>query len=390
MSEFKKQNYLQSFNLIGEVKVNDYTFKIDESGKNNQDFVYNNMGLNVFCGEEYGDIYCEMMGGYNCKNPNKIYAHGRNEDGTDNFDDKIEVLWEDRNDESTLKELGDLCFIKVGLETENNKTVEKRFLSSYDAIIYIKDHLKNDMTVNIKGSLKHSPYNGNTQVKKEIKSIFLSKAEPKDYKATFRQTVLLTPESATVEKIDKEKRTLYIDAFVLDYVNGYKGTDYKGIVPLPYTYEYLIDIEDMARTKKQIALMFKVKKDVTEIGFEGKLVEGGRVQKVTYDDLDPDLKDLVDIGVFTEEEACAKYTDGSKERRMIITKPATRRIEEDGNVKVEISKIEKKYKLDDLVIDLSEYQNESDTTESDEDLTDDISASDDNDELDLESLFKDD
>lgn len=370
-TELKKKNYKQSFQVIGSAKVNDYTFKLDEKGKNNSNYVYNSMLLNVDCGEKYGDIGVELMGGYNSVNPNKLYVHGKNQDGMDDFDNKFTLEWEDRNNESMLKDLGELCFIKVGIEKdEDGKFIEQKFLSEYDAIKYLSKHLKNGMSVNIKGTLKYSIYQDKTQVKKEITSIYLSKLEPENYRATFRQTVLLDKESATAKNIDKEKKVINVNARILEFVSGYKGTDFKGIVPMPLKLEYPVDIskDEFEKTKKQIDLMFKVTKGITEITFEGDLVEGGKVNTVTYEELDKDIKDLVDAGILSLEEALAKYTDGSKEKRMIIRVPSTTKIEVDGLPKVKIDKIENKYTEEDLVIDLSQAAVKAQEAEDSEEL----------------------
>ena len=116
-----------------------------------------------------------MLGGYSEENENVIYAHGKNDDGSDNFDEKIIVAWEDRFNESVLESIGDLSFITVGLEkTDKGNIFYKNFLSMYDAIDYVKKHLTSDMVVNVLGNLKYSTYNDVTQVRKNITYIGLS------------------------------------------------------------------------------------------------------------------------------------------------------------------------------------------------------------------------
>ena len=159
------------------------------------------MNLGVDCSDKYGTIYCELMGGYSEDNENKIYAHGKNDDGSDDFEKQIIVDWEDRFNEDVLEEVGDLSFITVGLEkTSADKTFYKKFLSAYDAVAYIKENLKEDMVVNVRGNLKYSSYNDTVQVRKNITSIALSKADdPSKYKATFTQSILLDKDSANLK-----------------------------------------------------------------------------------------------------------------------------------------------------------------------------------------------
>lgn len=387
-----------NFYLMGNAVVNDYTFQFDEKGKSDSNYLYNRMSLNVACGEKNGSISCEMFGGYNSLNPRDLFVHGKKEDGSDDFQNTFYIDWNNRNDPSTIKDLGDNCFIEVALEKdENDKLIHKKFLSEYDAVEYISEHLKNGQKIYATGQLRYSLYNDKVQVNKSIRKI-IAVQENEDnkntYRADFRQTVLLTKDSANASKIDRDKGVLYIDGYVVDYVSGYKNTDFKGNVPIPVTYEFLLDMSDMKKTKKQIDVLFKVKKKVTEITFEGSLVEGGRVSEVKYDDLDEDIKELVDIGVLTEEEACAKYTDGTKEKRMIITKPATKKIEVDGVNRITVDKVEEKYTEDDLTVDLSEYLqlqdeiNDDDLAELDNELENNPTMLDNEYDIDLDDLFK--
>ena len=129
-----KENWVSSFNLVGVPKVNDYTFKIDERSEKSS-WIYNSMNIGIDCGEKFGTVYAEMMGGYSDENQNVIYAHGKDNDGADDFQSKIQVDWDDRFNDDVLESIGDLCFITVGLEkTDKDKTFYKKFLSAYDAI----------------------------------------------------------------------------------------------------------------------------------------------------------------------------------------------------------------------------------------------------------------
>ena len=169
----KKSDWTSSFTLIGKPVINDYTFKLNERSEKSN-WVYNAMNLGVDCGENFGTVYCECMGGYSEENENRIYAHGKNDNGTDNYDKQIIVPWEDRFKDEVLEEIGDMSFITVGLERTNKRDVfEKKFLSAYDAIAYVNERLTSDMTVYVRGNLKYSIYNDTVQVRKNITSIKL-------------------------------------------------------------------------------------------------------------------------------------------------------------------------------------------------------------------------
>ena len=354
MSEKKvinRSDWVSTFTLIGKPVINDYTFKIDEKSEKSN-WVYNALNLGVDCSDKYGTVYAELMGGYSAENENKIFAHGKKNDGSDDFEKQIIVDWEDRFNGDVLEEIGDLSFLVVGLEkTSEGKTFYKKFLSAYDAIAYIKEHLTEDTVVNVKGNLKYSSYNDNVQVRKNITSIVLSKVDDAaNYKATFTQSVLIDKDSASFKKIDKDKKVLYVDARVLDYVKEVNGVEVKGQFPYNKQFEFAMDFSNEAACKKIMDKLFKVKKGITQITFEGEFIEGGAVVTATWDDLPDDIKDLIEMGVYTEEEALAKCTaNGSRERRMVLKKPQIKLVGDD-KVPV-IQKFEERYTDDDLYLD---------------------------------------
>lgn len=347
----EKKDWVSNFTLIGKPIINDYTFKINErSDKSN--WIYNALNLGIDCGEAHGTVYAECMSGYSEDGENRIYAHGKDDSGNDDFSQKIEVSWDDRFNEDVLEEIGSLSFFKVGLEkTSEGKTFYKDFLSAYDAIAYIKEHLTEDMVVNVKGNLKYSSYNDNVQVRKNITSIVLSKADdPSKYKATFTQSILIDKDSASLKDIDKDKGVMFVTAKVLDYLKEYNGIEVKGQFPYDKQFEFAMDLSNEAACKKIMDKLFKVKKGYTQITFEGEFIEGGAVVTATYDDLPDDIKELVDMGVYELEEACAKCTaNGSKERRMVLKKPMIKLVGDD-KVPV-IQRFEERYAEDDLVLD---------------------------------------
>lgn len=373
----KRENWSSSFNLIGEAKVNDYTFKIDEKAQSSA-WIYNSLNLGVDCGEKYGTVYAEMMGGYSDERENVIYAHGKNEDGSDNFEEAIQVDWDDRFDEDVLDTIGDLCFITVGLEqTSKGKTFYKKFLSAYDAILYIQEKLEDGMVVNVKGGLKYSLYNEKVMVRKTINSIVLSHVDdPAKYKATFSQSVLINKGAADIKNIDKDKGVMYVDATVLDYVKELNGVEIKGQYPFVKQFEYEFpDLKNAEQCKKIMDKLFKVKKGYTQITFEGDLIEGGATITATLDDIPQDIKDLIEIGVYTEEEALARCsTNGNREQRMVLRKPVTRLVGEDKIPTLQ--KFEEKYSEDDLdfsfvsVVKEDKDENEDEETESNTESTD--------------------
>lgn len=384
-----KKGWTANFTLVGEAKVGDYTFSLDNHSEKS-DWVYNRMSLGVDCGEKYGTVFAELMGGFGSERGDKniIYVHGKKEeDGSDDFDNQYTIHWDDRLDEDILADIGSLCFLTVGLEKDvKDKTVYKQFLSAYDAIAYIQEHLTDGMVVNVKGQLKYSVYNDTIQCKKEINSIALSSATPDKYRASFIQTMWLDKDSCTKDSVDKDKSVLNIFAYVAEKFKEYNGYDLtdggknKGglVVPLRKTFEYPIDVTNGDLVQKIMNKVFKVKKGVTQITFEGEFVESGAAVTATMDDVPEEIKELIEMGMYTEEEALAKCSEnGNKERRMILTRPVFRMVGEEDNKVPQILREDEKYTEDDLLLDClvkkdedeEEYEEEVDETidESDDD-----------------------
>lgn len=357
----KKSDWIAQFNLVGKPVVNDYTFKLDQKSEKSA-WIYNTMNLGIDCSDKHGTIYCEMMGGYSENNENRIFAYPKKDDGSTDFENQMIVDWNDRFDDSVLEDISDMSFITVGLEkTDKEKTFYKKFLSAYDAIAYIKEHISNDMVVNVKGNLKYSEYNGNVQVKKNITSIVLSKADDSSkFKATFTQSILLDKDSASLkaDNIDKDKGVMFVDARVLDYLKEKDGIEVKGQYPYRKRFEFPMNFENEKQCKTIYEKLFKVKKGINQVTFEGDFIEGGSVVAATWDDIPDDIKDLVEMGVYTKDEALTKCTtNGGRERRMLLRKPQIRLVGEDKAPVVSI--YPERYTEEDLVLDYL-YQNKND------------------------------
>lgn len=349
-----KKDWIANFTLIGTPKINDYTFKVDEKSQNSS-WIYNALNIGIDCGEKFGVVYAEMMGGYSEEKESVIYVHGKKEDGSDDFDTKIEVAWDDRFDEDVLEKIGDLSFITVGLEkTDKDKTFYKKFLSEYDAIAYIKEHITEDMVVNVRGNLKYSEYQDKVQVRKNINSIVLSKVDdPSKYAAHFTQSILIDSESASLksENIDKDKGVMFVNAVVLDYLKEKNGVEIKGQYPYRKQFEFALDLTNQTQCNTILDKLFKVKKGWTQITFEGDLIEGGAIVTATIDDIPDDVKELIDMGIYTEEEALkACSSSGSRERRMVLRKPYIK-LAGDDKIPV-VQRFEERYEEEELFIDL--------------------------------------
>ncbi len=340
-----------AFNLIGRVKVTDKTFNLDNSYDSG--WTDNSMYVGVDCGNG-NTVYAEMRSGFFPDKDNVIRAYSKDEKDDAGKSKSVEIAWEDRLDESLYDSISDSSFLTVGVEKDvKDKTVYKKFLTAYDAVEYLNEHLEDGMIVNVKGTIGYSEYEGNVSTKKEITSIVLSKIDDEaDFKATFSQTILV--DSKSVGKKNDDKGTMELAAYVVDYVgkpkiNGEK-IEVKKNVTYPKTFEVAIN-ENPEITAKMLQRFFKPKKGkITEITVTGNLVEGGSTVNITEDDIPDDIKELIEMGLYSEEEAEKKIAvgNGNRERRMIIVKPDITYVGTGDDRKPTVAFEDGKYDEDDL------------------------------------------
>ena len=374
-----------AFTLIGKAKVTDKTFNLDNTY--NSGWTDNQMYLGVDCGNG-NVVYGEMRGGFFPDDDNILRGFSKDDKDDAGKSKQVEIAWEDRFNEDLLDTIADTSFITVGVEKDvKGKTVYKKFLSAYDAVEYLNEHLEDGMTVNVKGNIGYSEYEDNVSTKKEITSIVLSKVEDEaDFKATFTQTILL--DSNSIGKKDEEKNTITLNAYVIDYVGKPKIDGKKVEIRKNITYpkQFEVAINDNPEvTAKMLQRYFKVKKKNTlnALTVVGNLIEGAAIVNITEDDIPDDIKELIEMGLYSEEEAKTKCAVGgnNRERRMVIVKPDITYVGQDDNRKPTVAIEEAKYEDTDLYFyaqalnDAGAGSDEEDT--SSEADSDDVSEEDD-------------
>ena len=368
-----------AFNLIGRVKVTDKTFNLGNSYDSG--WTDNSMYVGVDCGNG-NTVYAEMRSGFFPDKDNVIRAYSKDEKDDAGKSKSVEIAWEDRLDESLYDSISDSSFLTVGVEKDvKDKTVYKKFLTAYDAVEYLNEHLEDGMIVNVKGTIGYSEYEGNVSTKKEITSIVLSKIDDEaDFKATFSQTILV--DSKSIGKKNDDKGTMELAAYVVDYVGKPKidgeKIEVKKNVTYPKTFEVAINDENPEITAKMLQRFFKPKKGkITEITVTGNLVEGGSTVNITEDDIPDDIKELIEMGLYSEEEAEKKIAvgNGNRERRMIIVKPDITYVGTGDDRKPTVAFEDGKYDEDDLyfyeqaLLDAGAEPSSDDDTDSENEKT---------------------
>lgn len=339
------------FNLIGRVKLADNTFNLDHTYDSG--WTDSGMYVGIDCGNG-NVVYAEMKSGFFPDRDNVIRAYSKDEKDENGKSKSVEIAWEDRLDESLYDSISDNSFLTVGVEKDvKGKTVYKKFLTAYDAVNYLSEYLEDDVIVNVKGRLGYSEYDDKVSVKKEITSIVLSKVEDEaDFKATFSQTILV--DSKSIGKEIKDKGTVELMGYVVDYVGkpkiGDKKVEVRKNVVFPKTFEVEIN-EKPEITTMMLQKFFKPKKgNISEVAVVGNLIEGGTIVNITEDDIPDDIKELIKLGLYSEEEAERKCAVGNnnREKRMIIIKPDITYVGDGENRKPTVAFEDGKYDEDDL------------------------------------------
>jgi hypothetical protein len=346
------------FVLQGQAKVRDNTFSLENLSEA-KGWRYNKMFLAVDCGKEAQNlVYSELMGGYSEKKANTLYVHGKKLNDSkkeiDDYDNRFEIDFNDRENPEILKTIGERCFIKISIERDiEGKPITRKFLSSYDAIKYMAENLKHDEDITIRGNLKYSRYEGRTQIKKEITSVYLTSEEAKEKGnyTEFRQLILL--DTSSIWKADTENNVIPVIARVIDYDKSIKKNSVFEIkLEVPYD---KTDKEDLEMKATMLMKTLKPQKNITEAEIIGEFQESAPTVDITEDQITDGVKYLMQIGRVSVQDLKEKVLkdNNKKLRRMILITPNCRMVEKpDGDFIFETCVTHDKYKEEDLIVNV--------------------------------------
>ena len=332
----KMYSAVNSFRAIGKAKVNERTFEIDKVSDSKWQYNKMNLGVQVAEGQT---VFAQAMGGFSQVKDSFVYNVHSKEDSSNMFN----VAFKDRLNPAITETIANRDFFRVGLEHENGEIQTKRFLHEYDMIAYVKEHLQDGMTIVVSGDLTYRTYNDATQVQKEIKSVYLhrsefvEKVEAPEFGCFFEQEILLDEYSVDKKSL-KDRNLVGIDAKVLNYQKEFTNAEGKGFV-IPFPVRFMFDVSS-ENGDKMVTKLFKVDKKkgdgIRSLIVHGHIIEGHAEGKATKDDLTQEVLDLIELGLFSEEEALKQvHVRGDRVFEMHIDKPA---IVKDSDDKENMSK----------------------------------------------------
>lgn len=319
----KLTKWKSSFRLVGNLSVcgkngnvYDSIFKIDEKSKGNPNYIYSRMNVGIDCGDKYGRVYAQLMGGYNVNNPYGFRVHDKND-----YKTVKQVSWEDRFNDDILNNASPSDTISIALErNDKNELIYKHFLSEYDAINYIYEKLinsngsavyENGLPVEVTGNLEYNLYNGKTTVVQNIRTIRLTDIRPENYNAMFIQTVLVDKNSIQKDTIDKDKKEVLLKTTVLQYAYKLNGTLYK--CQFPYEYLFYLDLSELwDKPDKLKAFLTTLGKGrdgrFNQVTFRGAYKQYGGAEQVDESLIPDEIKNLIELGMANKEDIVKNYT----------------------------------------------------------------------------------
>lgn len=353
--------------LSGKARINADSFKVDVDSNSGYHYSQANFGVET---EDGNTVYVEVMGGFY---PNEPFIKTQDSDNN-----KMEVAWADKNNETIIGQVANYRKFKGGLVREEGKSNEiKEFITGYDLVKYLKDNLRNDMQILVIGQFSYSEYNGDTQRRVNAQNVYLAyeqkdeeTKEPIGYNqfAEFNQVFLATELShVKITKKDIERGKVTIPLFVSDYAKKVGNKLWKKNRTFEQSLVMDVTEENKELRQKMIDTFFKVKKGgVREIGIIGTIREGVKSEKVKKEDikLSPEIQEYIKMGIMTMESVMESVVvKKPKVRELVFAKPVLLQ-GEDGSYKPQID--DKKYTLQDL------FPPELDDDYEDEDESSDI------------------
>ena len=295
----EKKNWSNTFMLIGEAKVNDYTYKLDEKSEKS-DWVYNSLNLGVYCGETCGTVYAELMGGYGAERDNVVYVHGKDSEGKDDFDDKFTIDWDDRFDEEVVKTVA--SYKKTDVDLGEELGGRKEFITLYDAIEYIRENLpKYTGKVTVIGQMVKEFYNGKYYDKFKLQSLY---AVPDDRKNRLLITSDIYYNKNCVDKSDyKSDKVIYVDGYIQQYINKDEGTKY-----IPQRFVFNASKYDPENEKHQKLLNYKLKyidindKNMQHMIWEVVMINGAEEVEFDESQLTKAQREQFELGIRTLDD----------------------------------------------------------------------------------------
>jgi len=403
----KKSNLKQGqkkFNFLGRVNLESKGTNVRIDGIADSGYVYNSMKLMLDTGNG-NSVKVETFGGYFPEDHARdtlLYLNRENWS-----DGQVKLDFFKRNKEKIIEQLGiaKSNYLHAGMEFGKGDTypVAKEFLSEYDLIEYVNEHLHDGDIVSVSGTIEPNIYNGVGKkfiveyISKRKESVLekkLANGKTEDelkgksiddlFYANFTETLYFTNDS--VGRKDKDTGEYPVKAYSVDYLAKIDGKNFKKVKAVPTGY--------VLGNEKMKKYLTSSRGKVNKVTVDGRIINKSQEKKLSYDELDEDVRSLIDDGLITKEDAIGKATvfGGFISKRYIDMITIYTKKDDDGNVKQDVQYFKDfadSEELFDMVLDVDEPEiadlNE-DYNGEDEDIIDSIDE-DTEEDADLEDIL---
>ena len=374
-----------NFYMVGKVKINDNSLK-DAEQKPGSSWLGVNTGFGLEI-EEGNIIYPNIWGGRSLA---RGVLYGMNKETRKS----VQIPFEDKNNETILDTLIPSNFRYAQIEKgDDGKLVEYRFLDDIDYVNYLQENLKHDMEVIVTGratySLGKPDEHGDMRIYKryEISRVRLNETHEtedgeqvlnREHQASQNSTYLID-ESALDKNWKKELENdgkVRVNGLINHYFSqlpvGSNYEEFKKIASVRQPF-YIIAKTDEEKDKmgKFIKAFLKVSGDsVNVMDVQLRINEGFETGNVGDIELSDDAKELIAIGMATEEELRSQLVvRGARTSELIFTRVNLQTIGEGDNAQ-SVAVQKDLYTFDDLVFPEVEAGKLSSTVEDDDDFND--------------------
>jgi hypothetical protein len=291
-----------TFTFIGKPFINKdvskfYTNSVNDNGYENSKVTF---GIRT---SQNNLVFVELNGGYSKVNPYPIKT--KNTEKED-----MEVAWEDRLNPTILEQVAGWKCVRVNLE-DNSFDNSKKFLitmgnSCYDAVQYLKDNLKDNKRLYVSGNVEISRYKNKqgqwiTSIKYIPSIIRLANDDEVDT-AESKMSFIFNKDSWDESGL-KDDGKVIITGYITSYEKELKQNIF---LPLPFVLNCSqldfsnSDHQNIFNLYKDI---FKAKvKEYVETAWHSYVLRGYEGQEISMDDLSPNQKLQIKLGMRTFEQ----------------------------------------------------------------------------------------
>ena len=330
MQESKfKPSRKNTFLFEGHAVIGENSFTINKTN-NEGTWVYNSLNVGIDCGEE-GINYVNLMGGYNPKGGSYISIQKLDEEGKIlPRENNIQVDWENRLDFNIESEenINKSSFVDVSIEKDNNgKNIQKTFITPYDAILYLKEHLVDKLPVVVRGHIEYRLNASNDWIPSHVvDNITVKSEEFLQPKTVLNLMVLVDKDTLGAPNIEEKNVPLFVKTAY--YINKINKDVYKQTCAIPLKILFDLNTIDFSNEKdkkkftKGAELYFspeKDKKDFTsEFMFRCHYSGGVKKTEIKIEDLPTDIREGIENGFISQDQVMGNMAIQGAQSKDII------------------------------------------------------------------------